>query len=151
GYSPDVAFALTGLVTTRTPEDVLYGSALAPAAEDALRRRHLPQGAPTSPALANLAAFGLDVRVSGAAKKSGASYTRYADDLAFSGGVAFAKQAERFRILVCRIAAEEGFTVHWEKNRWMRSGRRQRLAGLVVNARPKPARADFDPLKAILQ
>jgi hypothetical protein len=50
-----------------------------------LRGAHLPQGAPTSPALANLAAFRLDIRMAALAKRFGATMTRYADDIAFSG------------------------------------------------------------------
>lgn len=150
GYARPVAWTLTCLATTRTPLAVLEGAGLAPQAEDALRRRHLPQGAPTSPALANLAAFGLDVRLSAAAASVGAAYTRYADDLAFSGDGTFRRQADRFRLLVVRIAEEEGFTVRWEKNRWMRPSASQRLAGLVVNDRPRPPRAAFKLLEAIL-
>jgi hypothetical protein len=150
GYSESVAFLLMGLVTTRTPEAVLHGSGLDHPSIDALRRRHLPQGAPTSPALSNLAAFGLDVRLVAAAASFGAAYTRYADDLAFSGDRAFRRRADRLRLVVCRIASEEGFRVHWEKNRWMARSVRQRLAGLVVNARPRPSREDFDRLKATL-
>ena len=48
-------------------------------------RRHLPQGAPTSPALANVCAWRIDRRLAGLAEAAGADYTRYADDLAFSG------------------------------------------------------------------
>jgi hypothetical protein len=150
GYPGGAAWLLTGLVTTRAPEEVLHGASLEPAAVDRLRRRHLPQGAPTSPALANLCAFGLDVRLAALARSLEASYTRYADDLAFSGDEGFRRRAEGMRILVCRIAAEEGFAVRWEKNRWMRPAERQRLGGLVVNERPRPSRAEFDRLKATL-
>ena len=75
------------------------------------RRPHLPQGAPTSPALANLCAFRLDRRLSGLAEAAGARYTRYADDLAFSGDVPFGRMAERFSVQVAAIVAEEGFSV----------------------------------------
>jgi RNA-directed DNA polymerase len=46
---------------------------------------HLPQGAPTSPMLSNLALRGLDESVSAIAERSGFAFTRYADDLTFSG------------------------------------------------------------------
>ncbi len=90
------------------------------------------------------------MRLSALAASLGASYTRYADDLAFSGDERFRGRAEGFRILVCRIAAEEGFSVRWEKNRWMRPSVRQRLGGLVLNERPRPSREEFDRLKATL-
>lgn len=45
---------------------------------------HLPQGAPTSPMLANLAVVHLDVDVAAIANKLGLTYTRYADDLILS-------------------------------------------------------------------
>lgn len=45
---------------------------------------HLPQGAPTSPMLANLAVIHLDTDVAAIAKKLGLTYTRYADDLILS-------------------------------------------------------------------
>ncbi len=68
------------------------------------RSRHLPQGAPTSPSLANLCAYGMDVRLAAAARAAGATYTRYADDLVFSGDASFARMATRFSLMVAAIA-----------------------------------------------
>ncbi|HBP20744.1 MAG TPA: hypothetical protein DEA08_23515 [Planctomycetes bacterium] len=150
GYPSGVAQLLSDLRTTVTPSDVLEEGPLSGGARGRLEQRHLPQGSPTSPALANLCAYGLPVRLSAAAAAVSARYTRYADDLAFSGGADFLRQASRFRYLVMRIAAEEGFEINPTKNRWMRPQRQQRLTGLVVNVRPRPSRAEFDRLKATL-
>jgi RNA-directed DNA polymerase len=113
-------------------------------------RPHLPQGAPTSPALANLCMYRADSRLSGLARAAGADYTRYADDLAFSGGEQFARAADRFAAHVAAILREEGFRVNHRKTRVMRRGVRQHLAGVVTNEHVNVLRADFDRLKATL-
>ncbi|RKF44509.1 reverse transcriptase [Paraburkholderia fungorum] len=154
GYPLEVARALTALCTNRVPSARL----LAPDVRDRIdwlerqryRNRHLPQGAPTSPALANLCAFRLDLRLAGLARALGATYTRYADDLAFSGGDDLARVAQRLEIRVAAIAIEEGFAVNLRKTRVMRRGTRQHLAGVVVNSHPNLARTEFDALKAVL-
>src|SRR5262249_19106432 len=114
------------------------------------RRPHLPQGAPTSPALANLAAYRLDARLAGLAESVDAQYTRYADDLVFSGGATFARTIGRFPVHVAAVALEEGFAVQHRKTRVMRQGVRQRAAGVVLNRRINLPRADYDQIKAIL-
>jgi hypothetical protein len=149
GYPEPVAHALTALTTTRTPAHVLR-TAPDPYLAALLRRPHLPQGAPTSPALANLCAFRLDRRLSGLADHCGLNYTRYADDLAFSGTLNNNSSIDRFVTLVSQIVDEEGFRTHPHKTRIRRRSRRQSLTGLVVNARPQAPREDYDRLRAIL-
>jgi len=90
----------------------------------------LPQGAPTSPTIANLIARRLDCRLTGLATRRQLTYTRYADDLALSGSAA---EVRRVFPLVCRIIKEEGFELSARKTRFMRRGRRQTVTGLVVN------------------
>jgi hypothetical protein len=152
GYPEPVAHALTALSTTRTPVDILRNapdrdSRWAGAAF--LRQPHLPQGAPTSPALANLCAFRLDRRLTGLADRFGARYTRYADDLAFSGDLG-PRRAQHLVAQVTAVASAEGFGVNVAKTRVRGQGDQQRLAGLVVNAAPAVPRADYDRLRAIL-
>jgi hypothetical protein len=155
GYPRDVARLLTGLCTNAVPEEVVRARPPRPSRpEDGggrqLLSRHLPQGAPTSPALANLCAYRLDCRLAGLGRSVGASYTRYADDLVFSGGEGLGRCLRRFHVSACRIALEEGFEVNTHKSHFMRQGVRQQVAGIVLNAHPNLRRADFDRLKAIL-
>ena len=149
GYPAEVARLLTGLGTNIVPAEVLDGC---PGAGpwDRYRSPHLPQGAPTSPALANLCSHRLDCRLAALARSLDAGYTRYADDLAFSGGPRLERSVRRFQVLVCRIALEEGFEVNPRKSRFMRQGVRQQLAGVVLNRRLNVRRVEYDRLKAIL-
>lgn len=113
-------------------------------------RKHLPQGAPTSPSLANLIAFRLDCRLSGLAGNAGVNYTRYADDLLFSGSKDFCRFAKSFAIKVGSIAIDEGFQVQFRKTRIMRAAMQQSAAGIVLNQGTNAKRLEFDLLKAIL-
>ncbi len=168
GYSREAAIWLGRLTTSIVPADVaspavlrearqpsrtVYGTEEFPRdqAERALYgRRHLPQGAPTSPALANLAAFALDLRLSGLARRFGARYTRYADDLTFSGNERFLRNLILFLPLVRRVVADERFRVNVRKLRILRNNQRQNVAGVVVNRHLNVARRDYDRLKASL-
>jgi hypothetical protein len=156
GYPQHVADMLGALCTTSTPPHMWRNCSIdcnpqqLQIARKLYRRTHLPQGAPTSPAIANLCCWRLDSRLAGLAQATGATYTRYADDLAFSGDRAFARRAARFTLHVAAIARDEGFDIHHRKTRLMRPGVRQHLAGLIVNQRANIPRRDFDELKAIL-
>lgn len=143
GYPESVAGTLARICVNRTPRDVARG-------RHALTSPHLPQGSPCSPALANLCAFRLDVRLQEFARSLGAAYSRYADDLVFSGGLDFARAADRFHIQAAAIALEEGFHINHRKTRIMRAGARQQVTGIVVNAHLNIARDEYDILKATL-
>ncbi|MET9327458.1 reverse transcriptase family protein [Tsukamurella sp. NPDC003166] len=144
GYSAPVARVLADVCTTATPGDELRD--LDPWQAAVLRARHLPQGAPTSPALMNLVLRRLDARLTGLARANGAVYTRYGDDLAFSG----APDPMLIAGVVPKIVAAEGFSVNPAKTRVMRAGTRQELAGVVVNNRAQVPRAEYDDLRALL-
>lgn len=152
GYPESVAKDLSRLCTHSVAADFVSqaGSKLSFESKQRLIIPHLPQGAPTSPALANLSAFRMDCRLSGLAKAAGACYTRYADDLLFSGDENFARQSKRFYTAAAAIILSEGFQPNYRKTRFFYSGQRQRAAGLVMNQKPNISRADYDRLKAIL-
>ncbi len=145
GYPAAVARHLAGLTTALTPRDVLATAHLAD--RDHLTRRHLPQGAPTSPALANLAAFTLDTRLTGLTRSLGANYTRYADDLTFSGDAPIANPLQR---MVPQIVRDCGFVLNAAKTRIQPAHRRQTVTGLVVNRHLNLPRADYDHLKTVI-
>jgi len=156
GYPGRVADLLGGICTNAVPRRVWRATSSVidlPQLQEArslYSRTHLPQGAPTSPALANLCTYRVDRRLAGLARSVGAAYTRYADDLAFSGDELFERRVEGFSTHVAAILIEEGFSVNHRKTRIMRRGVRQHLAGLVTNQHANIIRGDFDRLKATL-
>jgi hypothetical protein len=158
GYPEPVAHTLAALCTTATPPAVLraapeVGAALADRRRRALARLrapHLPQGSPTSPALANLAAHALDRRLAGLAGRLGARYTRYADDLVLSGDRRLVRRAGAIVGLVDEIVRAEGFRLHDGKTRVLTAAQRQAVTGLVVNAGANVPRPDYDRLRATL-
>ena len=110
GYARQVADLLASLTTLRST---------------------LPQGAPTSPALANVAAYGLDARLSGLARKRRCRYTRYADDISLSGSRDLDWSATRRKAEL--IMRDEGFRPNEAKMRFVSHKRRQVVTGVVVN------------------
>jgi hypothetical protein len=154
GYPEGVARALTALCTHRTDAAVIErlrdDGGLDWMGAKRLATPHLPQGSPCSPALANLCAFRLDLRLEGLAWVFGATYTRYADDLIFSGPTSLRARFTALRAWVDGIAADEGFELHPRKVRCMPQHRQQRVTGVVVNDKANAPREDFDRLKAML-
>jgi retron-type reverse transcriptase len=147
GYSPAAATVL-GLLCTECPRrpEVIDGHTL----YRATGPRALPQGACTSPGLSNQVARRLDRRLAGLAARLGLTYTRYADDLSFSGGEGLAARPGYLMARVRHIAADEGFTVNDKKTRVLRRHTAQEVTGLTVNDRPGIPRKELRRLRAIL-
>jgi retron-type reverse transcriptase len=101
----------------------------------------LPQGAPTSPFLANIVLKKMDFRLAGLVQKKCSPfkgfYTRYADDLCFSSD--YAKLNELIPA-IANIISAEGFKINPSKTRVMRRNHRQIVTGVVVNEKPNIAR-----------
>jgi len=161
GYEPPVAHVLTGLCTNAVPPavwEVVSRMSGPGTRRDGSRFRlgrrlstpHLPQGAPTSPALANLAAFGLDRRLAGLARALDLGYSRYADDLTFSGSARLHRSRRAVEALVARIARDEGFAINADKTALRTRGSRQTVCGIVVNEHPNVPRIEYDRLRALL-
>lgn len=153
GYPEEVASRLTGICTTATPSMVLEAGLPRREGETPwLRWRspHLPQGAPTSPTLANLCSWKLDQRLAALATAVSARYTRYADDLVFSGDRQFQRSLPRLRLLIAAIILDEGFDLHQRKTRVLVAGTRQQVAGIRLNHHANIPRETYDELKAIL-
>ena len=133
GYGDHVATVLGLLCTEQQSEEILVDRQKYFVAG---KKRSLPQGAPSSPMITNILCHTLDKRLHAAATKLGFSYTRYADDLTFSS-----KQKERPPVgkllwRVKQIIADEGFTLHPDKQRIMRHSQKQEVTGIVVNHTP---------------
>ena len=104
----------------------------------------LPVGAPTSPALLNLVLRRTDETLHSSAESAGLRYTRYADDLTFSGN----SQAVGLLRLAARTLAQIGLTLDPAKTNVFRRGRRQMVTGLVVNDQVSVPRAARRRLRA---
>ncbi len=90
----------------------------------------LPQGSPASPYITNILCLKMDKRLGGLAKKYGAVYTRYADDITFSG----AKGIVHLFPVAQKIIQEEGFIINDQKTRTAFKHQRQEVTGLIINA-----------------
>jgi RNA-directed DNA polymerase len=113
--------------------------------------RHLPQGAPSSPALTNLLCRRLDRRLEGLASDRGFVYTRYADDLTFSTTNS-EKMREIGNILkgTQGIVAHEGLVIHPDKTRVLRQSQQQEVTGVVVNQKLNVDRSTLKRFRATL-
>ncbi|HCL04631.1 MAG TPA: hypothetical protein DHW64_01075 [Chitinophagaceae bacterium] len=134
GYHPNVAYDLAQL-TTAFPSYQYWKSQSLKDLRQTVEKitfydAFLPQGAPTSPQLANLIAKPLDSRLLMLSEKFGCRYSRYADDLVFSTNKPEGKLPPLH--LVKRIIESEGFLVNEDKTAYLKKGMKQYVTGLTV-------------------
>ncbi len=108
GYTNEVSFALAKLCTFRGK---------------------LPQGSPASPCISNICCLRLDVRLNAVACKYEATYSRYADDITFSGN----NDIKTIVSVASQIIADEQYSVNKKKIRIAYPHQRQEVTGLLVN------------------
>jgi len=125
GYKKRVKFLLTELCTFQ---------------------KKLPQGAPTSPSISNLICKRMDSRLFGLAKSFNLTYTRYADDMTFSGD----NISKKTKVYIKKIIKEEGFNLAKSKERTLTQKNAQKVTGLIVNNKVSIGRKNYKILKATI-
>jgi len=109
GYPPNVSYFLAALC---------------------FKNRYLPQGAATSPVLSNIIAKRLDARLAGVAMKEGLNYSRYADDLTFSG-----QHIDPSIIgMISKVVGDEGFNVNQNKTQLIGPGSKKIVTGVSISS-----------------
>ncbi len=96
----------------------------------------LPQGAPTSPTLTNIVCSRLDWRLSKLARRFDLRYSRYADDITFSGMSNIFHEDGAFVKELCQFIEKEGFRINEAKTRTNSYYQRQEVTGLTINEKP---------------
>ena len=155
GYQPLIAFELARLSTR-------LGSRTTLRSHEQWRRKshpeesiikdyvcwqlgHLPQGAPTSPMLANIAMFQADTAIAREASDFGLVYTRYADDLTFStSDIEFSREkAKEFVLNIYKTISKFGFSPNLSKTKIVPPRARKLVLGLLVDSPTPRLTRDF--------
>ena len=89
----------------------------------------LPQGAPSSPAITNIILYEFDELIGQWCRKRGIAYTRYCDDMTFSGDFDSTEMIRFVRLELKKM----GFLLNEQKTRIQRPGQQQTVTGIVVN------------------
>ena len=157
GYSELVSFELARLCTTVPITSAKHSmkswqvrfrrSRIQFYAEKLIGR--LPQGAPTSPMLANLVMRGADEELQSLANSHGLVYTRYSDDITFSTQATFSKdQAMAVVKQSAAILKRQGLFPNRAKTAVVHPGARRVVLGLLVDSdQPRLSRAFRDRLR----
>lgn len=133
GFAKNLSYSFSKLCTSKHHDkywqDFSYSEKLTLKELFEERPSILPQGAPSSPTLANIIATNLDRRFDALAEKMNFSYSRYADDLTFS-----IKNEGKLPplYLIRKIVNEENFFINENKVSYMHRGSKQYVTGLSV-------------------
>lgn len=125
GYNQEVSELLTKLITYKNK---------------------LPQGSPTSPQISNMILFRLDKRLNGLSIKYNLNYSRYADDITFSGDKIILPTIRT----IDRIIKQEGFKVQRDKTRILSQKNRQNHLGFILNDKLSFGRNKYRKLKSLI-
>ena len=125
GYPPDVSKALTRLATNKGC---------------------LPQGAPTSPYIANLVLDKTDRALKRICEQRNLAYGRLSDDIGISGNRNFFGSIGNF----VRVIEDHGFRESRAKRRLRGPSRRRFMAGLIVNDKLNVPKEQIRELRAII-
>jgi len=119
--------------------------------KDDYGKKVLPQGAPTSPTITNFICERLDMKLTKLAKSYGLKYTRYADDITFSGmSNVFSPNGKFCTSLSNIIENEESFKINKDKTRLCHCGMRQEVTGLTVNNKTNVSRKYIKQLRVLI-
>jgi len=95
----------------------------------------LPQGAPTSPMLSNMVFKYYDDKIFDYCKSRNIRYTRYADDLTFSGDF----NCKAVVSFIRKVLSKTSFAINDNKTKFVSRGNRQEVTGVVVNEKLQTA------------
>ncbi len=133
GYTEKLSFDLAQLLTVNPPSK--YWKELKK--ENKMNKKHiktkpniLPQGAPTSPIVTNIISYQIDSIFQNYAEKSNIQYTRYADDLTFSGKINDIISLKSIKDVI----RQQGFTINIKKTKFLKQNQRQEVTGITVNS-----------------
>lgn len=158
GYQPLLSFELSrictrianpemerGIMPNGSNRPGLKGAKYSIAAYDSFALGHLPQGAPTSPMLANIVAKEIDAEIGLLAKKYKLRYSRYSDDIVLSSASEeFGKElAKKVVGKLYRILLNAGYQPNVEKTKISGPGSKMIVLGLLVDGKAPRLTSEF--------
>lgn len=154
-FFPSISARMVEQALTRINVDPFVARLIAevctiPEDKKASNRCYLPQGAPTSPVLSNIAYKSLDKRLIGLAKRFHVEYTRYADDMTFSSNHNVYQPDGEFMQELQRIIADNNLSLNPNKTRLLKRGTRQEVTGLTVGEKVNVSRTYVKNLRALI-